>query len=945
MNLAEFLDRVTPNGIRYAILVKPWKPKQPFLDHKPHSDTRLMAEEIQNWARITRLDIYFALASFRVALIEKNGKPRAHRTQDNVAFLKSVWLDMDIGEDKASSGKGYATREEALRHLLEFCTQYKLPRPNIFVNSGGGYHVYWTFTSSVTKVRWDALAGALRAAGMAFGLKADWGCTIDSARILRPINTFNYKDPANPRPVTLVTSTPNDTDPDVLAKALQPWMLTVLGKPSSVLAGLPTNNALSAGLYSDRTSYKVGPILQNCAVLQHIANSHGATADYGFAKDVLHLLAYCEDGPQWIGPLSDAHPGYGDGSWAADKYAESMQAKAVSAAGGKKTGPTTCQRFEMHHSAGCMSCPHRGRITSPITLGSKEDDLPWPFVRQGSYIYEQESGEDGDLTHQLVCKFDVRDVELDLYHRDGAKLYFKQVFSNARTERRELDMSAIHSSAASARVHMFASGIMLSTEVAYKRFVRLMASFAEVLQSSRASLGKAQKPFGWVNGDVVGFSIGGVTTWPDGSESQTSIIDPAIGTIYGATGSLEKWKKLASAFMPTMNPDLEILLATAFAAPLVSLLSPYSVVVNARSDDTGVGKTNVTRLALSVWGHPHDGLMNLADTPAAIAKHIGTMGNLPTFWDEVRIHNDVEAGLSFILQVGQGRERRRLTQNATFRDSGSWHALLVMTSNESMHAHIQRSGASDTAAMARVFEYTNNTQLAPQIALNKAQAELHNHYGTAGAEYARYLVTHYDEVQALCSATMERLQSRYNKSEYRFWLTAASSILSGAILASMAGLYKFNLQPLSDRLLGIMDELTRQSSQMASSKNFMLEEYLNAAGTARIVTNIMPHAKPAKNAVHVLVPPSTGKAPVFQVSRSDARMRVSAQPLHEYAYKLKVTPQEVRRYMENVYGARYFKSRLGSGTDWVSAQSMVYEIDLSPHPDLFELPDVEDANK
>ena len=55
----------------------------------------------------------------------------------------------------------------------------------------------------------DGYAEGLKQLGIERGLKADWGCTTDSARILRVPGTFNHKS-IPPKPVTLKMLAPKD---------------------------------------------------------------------------------------------------------------------------------------------------------------------------------------------------------------------------------------------------------------------------------------------------------------------------------------------------------------------------------------------------------------------------------------------------------------------------------------------------------------------------------------------------------------------------------------------------------------------------------------------------------------------------------------------------------------------------------------------------------------
>ncbi len=68
--------------------------------------------------------------------------------------------------------------------------------------SGGGLHVYWCLTEALRPEEWKPLAEGMKALALNNGLAIDPTVTGDVSRILRPVETHNYKD-GTPRPVKL----------------------------------------------------------------------------------------------------------------------------------------------------------------------------------------------------------------------------------------------------------------------------------------------------------------------------------------------------------------------------------------------------------------------------------------------------------------------------------------------------------------------------------------------------------------------------------------------------------------------------------------------------------------------------------------------------------------------------------------------------------------------
>jgi hypothetical protein len=148
-------------------------------------------------------DTFFACASFKQESYIDGKDKRRQRTGDNAGWVKSFWLDIDCGPDKAEDGKGYAKIKEALAALLEFVSVVGLQKPTV-VFSGGGLHVYWLLANTITKEQWIPVAEQLKALTHcpAVRLIADNSRTADIASVLRPIGTHNYKPERNGAVVT-----------------------------------------------------------------------------------------------------------------------------------------------------------------------------------------------------------------------------------------------------------------------------------------------------------------------------------------------------------------------------------------------------------------------------------------------------------------------------------------------------------------------------------------------------------------------------------------------------------------------------------------------------------------------------------------------------------------------------------------------------------------------
>ena len=113
-------------------------------------------------------DIYFALGTFKEEGIgDRNRRIVEGRVAENVQEMRSMFIDLDVGEDK-----DYPTQLDAAIALSEFVNKTGLPEP-MTVNSGNGIHVYWNLSEPVTKDEWLPVAQKLKSVCKNLGLRID----------------------------------------------------------------------------------------------------------------------------------------------------------------------------------------------------------------------------------------------------------------------------------------------------------------------------------------------------------------------------------------------------------------------------------------------------------------------------------------------------------------------------------------------------------------------------------------------------------------------------------------------------------------------------------------------------------------------------------------------------------------------------------------------------
>jgi hypothetical protein len=324
-----------------------------------------------------------------------------NRKSVNALGSKTLLADVDVGDGPNK----YATIGEAIAALGAFCKAIAWPRPTV-VYSGSGLHVYWALTKMLDPVTWRAYARILKHLCVQHGFKADPARTADISSILRTPGTHNRKHGGEIEVRLLVEDGPydvkqlnglSDISPtrivsnEIKASHLTAAAIFLYGEPDADPERIANQCPIIGALRTDPGRFREPTIYATIGVLQHCAEGN--------------------QGRHWF----DA------------EYVDEVELKFEqhTSAG---IGPTTCAHFATLEPDICKTCPHNGKITSPIQLGRQSangqaanSDRPQPRTTSGDaaldaeiarlaklppFIYEQER-------KTVAAHFEVRTHILD----------------------------------------------------------------------------------------------------------------------------------------------------------------------------------------------------------------------------------------------------------------------------------------------------------------------------------------------------------------------------------------------------------------------------------------------------------------------------------------------------------------------------------------------------
>ena len=356
MDILQFFKATLPgNGIYYLATIS--KPKKE--SHKPsqtihfaYSSLEDLAVGVEKHSANKSVNLFHACGSYLNESVMVNGI-KSYRKQENWSEAKALWVDLDCGLEKYSSGAGYLDQGAARAGILEFCATNNFPVPMI-VNSGNGVHCYWPFTSPIPAAKWVALARMFKQVLAHHKVLADDSCTADFARILRPVGSFNNKGDI-PKPVTCELEA-ELIRPRLILERLKALALEADLKPEVIRSYSPSiNSDLMVPMVQMPTFAE--EVAKHCNQIKKVAETQGdVSRPVWFAA--IGLATFCEEGMDIAEKWTEKR---GETGHADTDY----QVRFTSWGG----GPPLCAKFEADNPKGCEECLHRGKINTPLVLG------------------------------------------------------------------------------------------------------------------------------------------------------------------------------------------------------------------------------------------------------------------------------------------------------------------------------------------------------------------------------------------------------------------------------------------------------------------------------------------------------------------------------------------------------------------------------------------------
>lgn len=846
---------LAPEG-RYCIIGIGRYPDQRF------ADTREEAEEIIQEFVSNKIDAYFGCAKFG---------PLNDRTHENALYFRSVWMDIDCGPKKGvpnEKGKieGYIDQSTGLAELQKFCKAVGLPKP-LLVNSGNGIHAYWLLDRTLNRQEWTPLAKRLKQLCKEHELIVD-DRVFEASRILRPLNSFNFK--AEPKPVLMW----NENSPTMTYEALRD-LLGASGPALELNDEVPdfiprSMSPMMEALMENKVKKFTTIMLKaenGCAQLNHcFANQH--EIDEPLWVSALSIAAFCADGDKAAHKMSNKYPEYDPAE--VDNKLRNIR---------KRGGPHHCATFEERNPGGCDNCPHKGKIKSPIMLGVEIEaadpddnefvvqdeetgeetryqipDYPFPFFRGAKGgIYRKPSEEEDEpilvYEHDLYVVKRMKDPEI------GEVALFRLHLPHDGV--REFSISTASISAKDELRKLLAHHGVVAHHKQYENLAAFVVSFVKNLQYvRRAETMRTQ--FGWADGDSK-FILGDREITKDGVfYSPPASTNKDIAEKIHVKGDFDKWKEVFNLYaLPGMEPHAFAAL-TAFGSPLLKFTGLEGAIINVISPESGTGKSTILHMCNSVSGMPKQMTSMFKDTLNAKIHRLGVMNNLANTIDEITNMSGMEfSDLAYSISQGRGKEKMKGSSNELRINNTKWQGITVCSANASFYEKLGVSKNSPDGESMRLLEYRVDSNGIIPVDKGKSMFDhqLMENYGHAMEPYAQWLVNNKEEAVDLMRQVQARLdrEVQFTQRE-RFWSGVAACNIAGGLISKSLGLHDFDMKAIYEWLKVMLGEMRHEVKPPQSSPITAVGEFINAHVMNALVVNGAVDARSNLAALPLLEP-------------------------------------------------------------------------------------------
>ena len=923
----QFLETVLPSQGNYCIFtIAADVKKQKTIEG---ADLEKTYELIEDYKAKPPTNIYFALSSF----------DGFTRKADESIYIKSFFLDLDVGKDKNS----YATKKEAYEGLGKFIEDTGLPAP-VVIDSGNGLHVYWILKEQVETETWKPYAEKFKDLCHKQGLVIDPAVPADAARVLRVPFTKNYGKDGTVKDVLLINDEIYTYDFDEIVSHFGEVIISedIPFDLKNVKKGLTDEEKQSLGL--DKYEYEFEEIAVKslngigCEQIKWIIEN-AASCPEPLWRAGLSVAIRCVDGPTAIHQLSEDHPDYDFGN-TERKAEETLSANWAYG----------CSKFEGLNPEGCEGCPLKNTIKSPIALGKKlrvakprtndpadttepeevqvDKGYPseyiqfpqslFPFMRAaGGGVYYQpppKSRKDGTEIKEapyVLYPYDIVPIKR-LYSPYDGECMFLRLFLPKDGVKDLILPSKYLGATDKLKEFLFSNSIVLNDIK-----VTLFKEYLMKWNSYLINLKKAEDmrmQMGWTNNpDFGSFVIGKKEITPKGEfDCPVGPTTRNVAKHLVEEGDYDVWKQTARGLNEEGLEYHALGLLAGFGSPLVRLGNVGGLIISF-CGEKGAGKTGALRAGLSVFGNPKKLQIETAEgaTSNGLYNRASVQGSLLMGVDETsNMDGKILSNAVFRLPMNESGKIRLQTSynNERVTTEGS-QLLVIFTTNQSNIQKLYETGKHDPEGeLRRMVEFDIFKRVGKFTDTDGKRLfnPFTENYGFAGPDFIRAIYNlGLPYVKQRLDYWHQRIMSDFiNDTAYTYWNAGLATCFAGGEIANMSNIMDLDVE----RIYRFIMQDLRDKHKLLTSNKVTYEDIVSEY----VLTNITSLL--SVNGSKVGVEPRTGVIAV-RCEVDTGRVFLMSDPFKDYLTKKKVNVTQFEKVLadKGVLLHKSVRKRMASG--------------------------------
>jgi len=756
------------------------------------------------------------------------------RKADDCLYLKSFFIDLDVGPDK-----DYTSKDEAHAALSKLIEDAGLPDP-VCINSGGGVHAYWIMDEDIPKDEWLIYAEKFKVLCMEH-IAIDTVVTADAARVMRCPDSYNYKF-TPPERTSVLTDEIHvysfkefkefiGEEAPVSINSLMDMLPKGLDEDTKKILKLDNFETRFAKI-ADRSMEGDG-----CGQIKYaIENADSLTEPIW--RTTLSVIKFCSDGDIWAHELFK-----GDKRYSKKDTDEKLRTIP---------GTLSCKEIDRLNPGVCSDCPHFGKLKNPLALG-KEFKPAAPTEERGEYEEGEEAqvtvrdkahtqnvpdfpdflapflrGMNGGIYYQpspvfnkQTKKFEDQDAVLVINHdlypfkrlvspHDGECLMLRLHLPHDANREFLLPMKYVY--ALEKFKDIMASNGVFPTPKGEQILQQYIIKWGQYLQNTdRAEEMRMQ--MGWTDTDS--FVIGMKEYAKEGVfEAPSSPFVRGLSKYLTQKGTYERWKQSMDMLNRSTYEMHAYGLLCGFGAPLVKFTNVSGFTVSF-TGASGSGKTGAMYAGLSVMGDPK-GQAVFEATDNALTNRMVMLKNLMYGIDESSNHKP-EKIADLVHKISQGSAKIRLQGSVDAERTHLMGAqtILFTTTNNPLTEKLSIFKEAADGENARLIEYLiGNPEGLDKDAEYIFDALKYN-YGHAGPRFIEELIRLGDtEIRAIIARWKTKFHLDFGrKTEYRYYDASITAPFAAGEIAVKAGIIDLDLERVYsvvlDKILGIVNNVVQ----------------------------------------------------------------------------------------------------------------------------------------